>query len=153
MKCSKQVCVTFNHHKVSNWQLGVGLSSKGSPGGLGTVQKSVVCCSTRGVFPGVLVVDDLGKEMLHIFCCGIRSAVIATISSARSDSTAHHTSCSITPSQLSNASRRESLASVFLTQMCHETAVRVSDTRLAAAVLVFGNWASQVAAGDGLREV
>ena len=98
----------------------------------------MVCCSTRGVFPGVLVVDDLGKQVLHIFCCGIRSAVIATISSARSDSTAHHTSCSITPSQLSNASRRESLASVFLTKMCHETAVRVSDTRLAAAVWCSG---------------
>ena len=56
--------------------------------------------------PGGPVVDDLEKCSNHqISCCGIRSADIATISSAEC--------ASIKLSQLSNTFQRECFASVF----------------------------------------
>ena len=163
VKISKHQSVTSSCHNVSNpvargWAVIQGIAWRSWLRGFWL---SVVRCSTRGVFLVTELSTILEKvanyQISYLVTC---LTVVATISSARSDSTADHTRCSIQLSQLSNAFRRGSLASLFLTHMRHATVVRVSTYAcesvphwahrkfvtdvVAAAPLFFRNWATML---------
>ena len=81
--------------------------------------------------PDGLVVADLGK-LFPTTGLGLRvsSAVIATVSLARSDGATNYTSCSNKLSQLGHTFLCECLASMFLTHVPHETTICMSGERV-----------------------
>ena len=81
--------------------------------------------------PDGLVVADLGKlfpTTVPGLC--VSSAVIATVSLARSDGATNYTSCSNKLSQLGHTFLCECLASMFLTNVPHETTICMSGERV-----------------------